>query len=191
MPFTLSFVPTVAINTVKASDFGYDLSDSTATKKDKLSYVFQLLIARKFSEGFSLQLMPTYIHPDNISFNHYKNNTYNRDIFAVGIAGRQKISKRMSINAEYYYQLPGAESSIATNAGSVALEIGTGGHVFHLVFTNALGLTEKSFITETDKNGNKNNGFDKHGLRFGFNISRVFQLGKKHGDNKSKDWEKK
>lgn len=189
MPLTVSFVPTVAINTVKPGDFGFDPTDSTAAK-DKVSYVLQLLIARKFSEGFSLQLMPTYIHADNVSFNHYKNNTYNRDIIAIGIAGRQKISRRMSINAEYYYQLSGT-SSTATNAASVGLEIGTGGHVFQLLFTNALGITEKSFISETDKNGNKNSGFDKHGLRFGFNISRVFQLGKKHKDNKSKDWEKK
>jgi hypothetical protein len=190
MPVTVSFVPTVSINTLKAGDFGFDPTDSTASK-DKVSYVLQLLIARKFSEGFSLQMMPTYIRADNVSFNHYKNNTYNRDIVAVGIAARQKISKRMSINAEYYYQLSGTQSSIADNSASVGLEIGTGGHVFQLLFTNALGITEKSFISETDKNGNKNDGFEKNGIRFGFNISRVFQLGKKHKDNKSKDWEKK
>lgn len=180
IPFTLSFVPTISINTLRPTTFGYDASDSTETKKDKTSYVLQLLMARKFSEGFSLQLMPTYIHADNISFNHYKDGTYNRNIFALGIAGRQKISKRMSINAEYYYQLPGNESSTATNAASFGLEIGTGGHVFNLLFTNALGLTEKSFISETDRTDKTNGGFDKHGLRFGFNISRVFQLGKKH-----------
>jgi hypothetical protein len=191
MPFTVSFVPTISINTVKSSDFGYDFSDSTETKKGRASYTFQLLIGRKFSEGFSLQLMPTYIHADNISFNHYKDNMYIRDIVAIGIAGRQKISKRMSINAEYYYQLPNTESSTATNAASVGLEIGTGGHVFQLLFTNALGITEKSFISETGRTDKTNGGFDKHGLRFGFNISRVFQLGKKHGDNKSKDWGKK
>jgi hypothetical protein len=180
MPFTLSFVPTISINTLKPTTFGYDASDTTGTKKDRASYVFQILIARKFSEGFSLQLMPTYVHADNISFNHYKDGAYNRDVFALGIAGRQKISKRMSINAEYYYQLPGNESSTATNSASFGLEIGTGGHVFELLFTNAIGLTEKSFISETDRTDKTNGGFDKHGLRFGFNISRVFQLGKKH-----------
>jgi hypothetical protein len=185
MPFTISFVPTITINTLKRDGFGYDFSDSTETKKDKPSYVFQLLIARKFSEEFSLQLMPTYIHTDNISFNHYKDNKYNRDIFAIGIAGRQKISKRMSIDAEYYYQLPGSESSIAANSASVGLEIGTGGHVFQLLFANSIGLTEKSFISETYRHG------DNSGARFGFNISRVFQLGKKHTGGKSKDREKK
>src|SRR5258708_32994826 len=49
MPFTVSFVPTVAINTLKTDGFGYDLTDSTKTTKDKFSYVFQLLIGRKFS----------------------------------------------------------------------------------------------------------------------------------------------
>jgi hypothetical protein len=51
MPLTVSFVPTVAINTVKPGGYGFDPSDSSA-KIDRLSYVLQLLIARKFSEGF-------------------------------------------------------------------------------------------------------------------------------------------
>lgn len=178
MPVTVSFVPTFAINTVKQQGYGFDPSDTLANKIDRFSYVLQLLIARKFSEGFSLQVMPTFIHADNISFNHFKNNIYQRDILAVGIGGRQKISKRMSINAEYYYQLPGTKAAISADVLSFGIDIGTGGHVFQLHFTNSYGLTEKSFITETSKIGENND------LRFGFNISRVFQLGKKYADKK-------
>jgi Membrane bound beta barrel domain (DUF5777) len=182
MPFTISFVPTVAINTVKQGGYGFDLSDS-GTKIDRASYVLQLLIARKFSEGTSLQVMPTYIHADNISFNHFKNTTYKRNILAIGIGGTQKISKRMSLNAEYYYQLPDSKAASSSDVASFGIDIGTGGHVFQLHFTNSFGLTEKSFISETSKL-NKDND-----LRFGFNISRVFQLGKK--GREKKDWEKK
>ncbi len=87
----------------------------------------------------------------------------------------------MSVTAEYYYQLPGNEATIAGNVFAAGIDIGTGGHVFQMHFTNALGLTEKAFITETLKHGLIS------GTRFGFNISRVFQLGKKH---KHTDWKK-
>ena len=183
MPVTISFVPTVALNTLKSSDIASSNKPDPGAKTEPLSYTFQLLIGRKFSDGFSLQIMPTFIHTDNISFNHFKNGSYKRDIIAVGIGGRQKISRRMSVNAEYYYQLPGTEATTANNVVSFGIDIGTGGHVFQLHFTNSLGLTEKSFISETDKHGLNS------GLRFGFNISRVFQLGKKHKGG-STEWKK-
>ena len=170
MPVSLSFVPTLAINTLRQQDFIVKLD--SGVKVERLSYVFQLLIARKFSEQFSLQIMPTFIHPDNISFDNHINN---RGIFAVGIGGRQKISKRMSVNVEYYYQLPGTkETPNARNVFSVGIDIGTGGHVFQLHFTNSNGLTEKSFIAENTGRWSKGDEM------FGFNISRVFQLKKKH-----------
>ena len=174
MPFTVSFVPTFTLSTVKAVEVPSSSKPSPDAKADPFSYTFQLLIGRKFTKGFSMEIMPTFIHTDNISFNHFKNGIYKRDIFALGIAARQKISKRTSVSGEYYYQLQGAEATTATNVVSFGIDLGTGGHVFQMHFTNSLGLTEKSFITETDKHG------DKSGLRFGFNISRVFQLGKKN-----------
>ncbi len=168
MPVSLSFVPTVAINSLRPSDLPVKLDSGVAI--GRTSYVLQLLIARKFSELFSLQVMPTFIHADNISFDNH----VQRDILAAGIGGRLKISKRMSVNAEYYYQLPGTkETADAHNVFSIGIDLGTGGHVFQLHFTNSIGLTEKSFIAENT------GGWDNGGVRFGFNISRVFQLKKK------------
>ncbi len=161
MPVTVSFVPTIAINTLQFDSVKINFND-------RVSFVYQLLIGRKFSEKFALQLMPTFIHADNISFNHTKLN-----IFAIGIGGRHRISKRISINGEYYYQLPDTKAPGATNVLSFGVDIGTGGHVFQLHFTNSLGLTEKSFISETTGR------WDKSDVLFGFNISRVFQLKKK------------
>lgn len=167
MPFSISFVPTVTINTSRPNQF--QVVPDSGTRIRRTSYVFQLLIARKFSEGLSLQLMPTFIDPDNISFNHVKKN-----VLAIGIAGREKLSKRMDITGEYYYQLHGNKAPGSHNVLSFGVDIGTGGHVFQLLFTNSYGLTEKSFISETQGR------WDKSDELFGFNISRVFQLGRKH-----------
>ncbi len=52
----------------------------------------------------------------------------------------------------------------------MGFDIGTGGHVFQLLFTNGQGIAERPFISETE--GDIFNG-DVH---FGFNMKRVFQM---------------
>ncbi len=169
---SISFVPTFAISTLKPEQIDPSVKPPS-TEIHRSSYVLQVLLARKFSEGFALQLMPTFVHADNISFFHN-----NPNVFAIGIAGRQKLSKRVNVNSEYYYQLPDMKAPGAHNVLSFGIDIGTGGHVFELLFSNSYGLTEKQFITETS--GRWDNG----DALFGFNISRVFQLGDKHKNKK-------
>ncbi len=174
MPVTISFVPTVSISTLKPNEIDPAVKLDSGANIHRAAYVLQLLIARKFSEGFAFQITPTFIHTDNISFYHVK-----PDIFAIGLAARQRLSKRMNLNAEYYYQLPDMKAPGSHNVLSFGIDIGTGGHVFELLFSNSFGLTEKSFIAETSGR------WDNSDALFGFNISRVFQLGEKH---KKKAW---
>jgi hypothetical protein len=125
------------------------------------------LAARKFSEGTSLQIMPTMIH-----YNLVRNATDKNDLFALGIGGRQRITKRVSINAEYYYQLPGYKMAGTTNSFSLGFDIETGGHVFQLHFTNSPGMTERTFVSETFGT------WPQGDILFGFNISRLFSIKK-------------
>jgi hypothetical protein len=66
------------------------------------------------------------------------------------------------------YKLPNTHNSL-----SFGVDIETGGHVFQLHFTNAIGMNERVFITETTNNWGKGD------IQFGFNISRAFQIKKK------------
>lgn len=162
MPVTLSYVPTIALKTLKSFD---------TTRKNyfssRLFYTHQLIIGRKLSPQTSLQLMPTYSHRNLVTLAKEPN-----DLLAIGIGGRQKISKRVSINAEYYYQLPNYKLDGTTNALSVGFDIETGGHVFQLHFTNSQGMSERTFINET------RGKWSKGDIYFGFNISRVFTVRK-------------
>jgi hypothetical protein len=140
---------------------------------DKLSYVYQLILARKFSTDFSLQLMPTIVHSNVVPKSGDPN-----DLYALGVGGRLKLTKRMSVNVEYYYQVPGHKQETMAgeeihNPLSIGFDIETGGHVFQLHFTNSRGMTERQFITETP------GSWGKGDIHFGFNISRVFQIGKR------------
>ncbi len=169
-PISISAVSTVMLKTLKWED-----PKRKNYYTSRLSYSHQLIIARKFSEGLSLQLMPSFVHA-----NLAREVTEPNDFFALGAGGRIKLSKRLSFNVEYYHVLPislvEGESYRITgtkNSLAVGFDIETGGHVFQLHFTNSTGMTEKTFITETTGD------FFKGDIHFGFNISRVFTIKKK------------
>jgi hypothetical protein len=163
MPVSLSYVGSIAVN-------GMHPPTDTLTWffTNRLSYCHQLLIARKFNDQFSLQLSPTYVHR-----NYVKTETDPNDVFALGIAGRYKLTKRISVNGEYYLAITPGSKIIDTpiyNPLSFGFDIETGGHVFQIHLTNSLGMIDKSYITQTT-------GQWKHGdLHLGFNISRVFSF---------------
>jgi hypothetical protein len=163
MPVTLSYVPTVALKTLKFED-----PNRNNYFTSRLFFTHQLIIGRKFSESTSLQLMPTYSHKNLVALAADPNN-----LFAIGFGGRQKLTKRTSINWEYYYQLDGYKLTGTTNSLSIGFDIETGGHVFQLHFTNSTGMSERTFISETKGK------WDKGDILFGFNISRVFIIKKR------------
>lgn len=132
-----------------------------------LYYAGQLLIARKFSEGFSLQLMPSIVHYNLVPSANDPN-----DVLALGVGGRLKISKRTSVNVEYYYQIPGYKFEGTENSLAIGFDIETGGHVFQLYCTNSTGMTERTYIAETTGD------FFSGDIRLGFTISRVFTIKK-------------
>jgi hypothetical protein len=165
MPVSLSVVTSAALKSIK-------FTDQTRTNyfSSRMAYVGQILVSRKINQTISVQLTPSYIHRNLVATELDPN-----DIFAMGAGARLKLSKRISLNSEYYY-IANPKTYLSQkiyNPLSVGFDIETGGHVFQLFFTNSLGMIEKAFIGETTsqwKNG---------GIHFGFNISRVFTL-KKH-----------
>lgn len=159
-PITLSATASVMYKSLKFED-----PSRINYLSSNLFYSGQLLIGRKFSESLSLQVMPTMIH-----YNLVPGATDPNDVFAIGAGGRFKLSKRISLNAEYYYQLPGYKLPGTYNSIALGVDIETGGHVFQLNFTNSTGMTERSFISETTGN------FFKGDIHFGFTISRVFTI---------------
>lgn len=165
MPVSLSVFSSAAIKSLKWSD-----PTSTNYFSSRMSYVGQLLIARKFNQSFSLQLTPSYVHRNLVATELDPN-----DLYAIGAGGRMKLTKRMSLNAEYYY-LANPKSYMSQKVYdplSVGIDLETGGHVFQFIFTNSVAMIEKGFIGETTGNWLKGD------IHFGFNISRVFTL-KKH-----------
>lgn len=160
MPVTVSYFTSLGINSLHWQNPERDNYFSS-----RLSYVHQLLIARKFNETVSLQLSPTVVHRNLVAAKDDQN-----DVFALGAGGRVKLNRRTSINVEYFYLLPGKTADNFNNSLSIGFDIETGGHVFQLFFTNSNPITEHGFITETVGR------WDKGDIFFGFNITRTFTL---------------
>lgn len=169
MPVTMAVLATTAIKTLKFTD---------PTRENYLSskmyYTFQMILGRKFSDAFSLEICPTLVHRNLVETLEEEN-----DVLAIGTGARIKLGKRTSLNAEYIYVPPGQLADKYHNSLSIGFDIETGGHVFQLHFTNSTSMIEKGFITETEGKwdlGNLNDFMNDFDVHFGFNISRTFNL---------------
>jgi hypothetical protein len=164
IPISLTYVGTGAINTLK-SNVGED-----KTFANRLIYTHQIILSRKFSEGFSFLLAPSWVHRNLVPAAEDKN-----DLYALGFGGRIKLTKRTSFNAEYIYRMPIQNSLLFDdnyNSLSIGFDIETGGHVFQLHLTNSRSMIESGFIAETSSN------WLDGGIHFGFNLTREFVLRK-------------
>lgn len=161
-PVTLVWVSGMTLFTTKWAD-----KERENLFSSRIAYYHELIVGRKFNERFSLQLSPLFVHRNLID--SVKNNN---DTWAIGIGGRLKVTKRIAFVIDYHPILSGRQNG-TYDPLSVGVDIETGGHVFQLHFSNATGMNEKEFITNTTGR------FFKGDIRFGFNLSRVFSLNRK------------
>lgn len=165
MPVSLSYMAGIYVNGLRWED-----PERNNQFYQRLSFAHQVMIGRKFSPGFSLQLTPSYLHQNLVATAADLN-----DLFAIGAGTRLKLSKRISVNAEYFYLFKPDNETLSTaiyNPFSLGIDIETGGHVFQIIMTNSVGMRENAFLGHTT--GRWLDG----DIHLGFNISRVFQLKK-------------
>lgn len=163
MPVTVTAFGIAGVKTSPQSqDATYDIQF-----QDRLSYVGQLLIARKVNSNLSLQVMPSFVHKNTVD-----KTIENNDQVALGFGGRLKVTRSIALTTEYYYRFDVPSGNPYYNPLGFGIDIETGGHVFQLVMTNSRGLTERAYLTETS--GDFFNG----DIHLGFNVTRTFQLKK-------------
>lgn len=166
-PFSFTVVSSIYLNSTEWADPNRENYFSS-----RLSYHHALLVARKFGDKFSLQLMPTVLHMNLVEATEDQNT-----IYALGVGTSLKITGSLRFNVEYYY-LPKDQikSQQLTNSLSLGVDIETGGHVFQVHLTNSKGMTERFLV------GNTTGKWGDGDIYFGFNISRVFNVGKTKKD---------
>jgi hypothetical protein len=157
---------------------------SNKTILNRLSYTSQIILSSKIGR-LTLVIAPTFNHRNYVLRQINANNSGFRtrmvedetNIPALGTGFRLKLTRSFSIIADYFYVLSAYRRNNSAhpyyNPVSIGVEIETGGHVFHINFTNASGIIENYFIPTSP------DSWFKGGFKFGFDISRAFSLEKK------------
>lgn len=146
-------------------DLGINSSQNGFMFEDRLNYFSSIMIARKLSDALTLQLTPMYAH-----FNTPRDQL--QDFYAVGIGGEYRLSRRWAIIGEYYPVI-GDRPSGTKDAVAIGVNIETGGHVFQLFLKSSNWHTEQQIIVQN------RDDFWNGDIRFGFNVNRIFRIGKK------------
>lgn len=133
--------------------------------EDRLSYVNELIFARKFSSRFSLQIAPVYVHYNLVDKLSDKN-----DLFLISGLTRFKFTQRIALTFEYAYRINKYSRTKYYDSMGIGVDIETGGHVFSVHVVNSFGMCENQYFMYT------NSAWNNIGIRLGFNISRVFVI---------------
>ncbi|MGC6430504.1 MAG: DUF5777 family beta-barrel protein [Jejuia sp.] len=134
---------------------------------NRFSFTSQILIAKKITSDFSLQVSPTFIHR-GLVFN--ENDPQNH--FAIGFAGRYKLGGHVSFVSEYYYVANPIESFNTYGPFSIGINWEVSDTMLQFMLTNAVSMVEDAFITQTRNNFN----FKNPNLNFGFSFVYTFHL---------------
>ncbi len=166
-PLTLAFAGLTSMSMARKAEENESALNSFPKFAHRFAYHAELLIARRFSPGFSLQVSPAYT---------YRNLVPNGDdngLFSVGVAARLQLSRVFGLIADA--TVPLSERRLSGEEGfylplGIGLEIETGGHVFQVNFTNTTGIVPTDYVPYTTSS------WADGAFRLGFTISRIFNL---------------
>lgn len=162
LPFRITLFQNISYNSssIPNQTIADDFSDRTA-------FTSQVLLSKKVSKDFSFQLSPTYI---NKKLGLQENDPTN--FFAIGIGGRYKLGRHLSLVSEYYHTFNPVESFNTYNPFAIGANWELGDIMLQFMLTNAQSIVEDAFITQTRNNFN----FGNPNLNFGFNATYVFHF---------------
>ncbi|MBN8687374.1 MAG: hypothetical protein J0M10_10155 [Chitinophagales bacterium] len=166
MPVSVTYFGNAVVDTRNKSNFRYDVH--------RLSYFNQLIIARKVSEKFSLQVAPSFSWFNNVEAYVDKDGNIQKKMknghLAISTLGRLKITEKSAIIAGYDQPLTQHTTNNPHPNICFGFETTTSSHAFQVFFGNYYGIVPQS-----------NNMFNKNDFRdgqfvIGFNITRLWNF---------------
>ncbi|HSC54108.1 MAG TPA: DUF5777 family beta-barrel protein [Phnomibacter sp.] len=168
-PVSMAWVSTVRTNFSKSDPAPNDF------EWNKYSFLNQLLVSRKFTEDFSLQFTPSWVHYNIVAYG----SANSHDIFSLGLGGRYKLTNKTAITFEYSRQLNMYENvidktgeivSYCPNLFSLGYDWDTGGHIFQFFLTNSAFASNIQQLSVNPKKDNLGQ------WSLGFNLNRSYGL---------------
>lgn len=157
-PVTITSFSSIGINTLLDKDDFPNLKF-----ENRLTYLSELLISRRFNDHLSLQVAPIFIHENTVV-----NDNQDNSQFALALAGSYQISESISLTAEFVPHFNRASNTGFKDALSIGIDWEVGGHIFQLMFTNSQQLNDSHYVTNASGDWSDGDVF------FGFNLYRVF-----------------
>lgn len=164
MPFSLSLAGGAGVIT---NTYNFLPAVERPELVDRMTYFGQVMLARKFSDKFSLQLTPMFAlfaNPLSVYQIEGDQNFY----LALGMSGKWKVTERSSLTLQY---IPNLNSDLRSNFG-IGWDVEAGGHVFQMYFVTSQALNEPYLLAG-------GNGVPGEEFRLGFNVNRIFALGQR------------
>lgn len=139
---------------------------------DRLSYLHQAIIARKWNRKLSTLISPSIVHFNLVPTQDDKNTTAH-----LTLGGRYKLSTRIALTAETTlmsnnaYGVPNESGEVRHRVPmAIGIDIETGGHVFQFHLSNTQSMNAPFWMAQ--------NPYDIRdaSVFLGFNVSRVFTI---------------
>lgn len=166
MPVSVTYFGNMAIDSRDGSNFRNTV--------DRFSYFNQIMIARKFSDKFSVQVSPSLSWFNNVeAYVDSKGeiqNKMNNAHFAVAVLGRYKISDKFGIIANYDQPITEHPTNNPHPNIALGVEMTTSSHAFQLFMGNYQYIVPQY--------NNMYNPYDYRDWQFviGFNITRLWNF---------------
>ncbi len=167
-PVTLDYYVNAAVDTRESNQTNFEEAS------DRWSFFHQVMIARKFSDKFSLQLT------GNLSCFNFKDPQYDSEgnylgkdrnaQFSAGALARYKISNVFGVIVEYDQPITEQDFNSPEPNLSIGLELVTSSHAFQLLVGNF-----QSLVPQYNHTFNQNN-FGDNEILVGFNITRLWNF---------------
>jgi hypothetical protein len=158
------------------SNIGIDTrtKDNFVSSGDRLSYFNQLLIARKITDKFSVQVAPSVSHFNNIEgyvdADGKIQPKMKNDHFAIAFMGRYKLTQKTNLIINYDQPLTQHPMNNPHPNISFGMEMVTSSHDFQVFFGNYHGILQQY------NNVFNQNDFTKTQFNLGFNITRLWNF---------------
>lgn len=153
-PFMVALAAGVAWNTEIPDAAGFDGSETQAYA--------QVLANVRVHDRLALGVVPTYLHNPRIDAPEAGS------AVAVGLHAQLYLSPLVSVLGEWI--AAGERPGLEHDAGTLGIELETGGHFFKLVVTNQTRMNPTQVL------GGTPNRFTPRQLRVGFNVTRLFKI---------------
>ena len=164
MPLSITYFGNAALDSRQAKNF--------ANSTDRWSYFHQLIIARKVTDAFSIQVAPSLSHYNAVEA--YINTEMeevakmNNDHIAIAISGRYKIKDQLAVIASYDQPITDHLENNPFAGVAFGIEATTSSHAFQIFIGNY-----KDIVPQRNNTFN-NNEFGEGDILLGFNITRLW-----------------